>query len=503
VNILKKLAAASVFGAVALPFAGVAVFGGAQAASAGTPVVTCQAIAPASGTGGGEVFTTNSNGSDPGNTGIYFDASAGGAMELAAGAAEGATSLSLTDPSGSTALAASDQVLTIAGADGTYTVTADSFGALPPHTPDAVTITPPLAITGGGAKPLKAKDAVTVAPSTTTPYRTVDDATFSGATMTSASASFVNSAYPGGDIGAPIQGETGATHGAGGTAIGNDSGTLKIMSVSGTTATLSGTAGEETSAGPPATYSSSVSGTATVTIGETLEAPGAIFPVNSLAASKCGMSAIDAGEFAPLTATMSGLAQASIPNTALALEAAAPATTFNITYPSIGAGWADEGGYPQSASQPTTSLAFPGGKDNVFVLSTVGGDGACGAGTANCDSYVKGAATGDWPTTKGSLGLEAYGLIYCTLAESQAIAGTPDSGGPDNTANGGWITTGESPLLACDGGSSNPVDHSEATALGVVVTLELNPNANAYGTDNTPPTSIWNLVASNASNTVF
>ena len=120
----------------------------------------------------------------------------------------------------------------------------------------------------------------------------VNDATFSGDTMTSTQASFVNSAYPAGDIGAPIQGEVGATHGPGGTAIGNDNGTLTITAVSGNTATLSGVAGEETSPGPPATYSGSVSGTATVTIGQTLEAPGSLYAVNNLAASECGTSAI-------------------------------------------------------------------------------------------------------------------------------------------------------------------------------------------------------------------
>ena len=163
------------------------------------------------------------------------------------------------------------------------------------------------------------------------------------------------------------QGEVGATHGHGGTAIGNDSGTLDHhRGFSGTAATLSGVAGEETSAGPPATYSGSVSGTATVTIGQTLAAPADLYAVNNLAATECGMSAVDAGEFAPLTANMSGVATSTLPNSALALEAAPPATTFNITYPTIGSGWADEGGYPNAASQPSTTLTFPGGKDNCL-----------------------------------------------------------------------------------------------------------------------------------------
>ena len=418
--------------------------------------------------------------------------------------AQGATSLSLTDPKGSTALAVSGQVLTISGtvAPSTYTVTADSFSAAPPHVPDVVTITPGLNLTSP-TKPLT-KATVAVAATTTTPYRTVTDATFSGDTMTSASASFVNAAYPSGDIGAPIAGEVGATHGHGGTAIGNDNGTLTITAVSGDTATLSGVAGEETSAGPPATYSSSVSGTATVTIGQTLAAPTSLYAVSNLAASECGMNAVDAGEFAPLTANMAGVATTTLPNSALALEAAPPAQIFSITYPTIGSGWADEGGYPNGATQPSTTLTFPGGKDSLFDLNSGGTpDGACVTTTANCDSSVKGVATGDWPTTKGQLGLAAYGLVFCTLGESQAIAGTPDGGGADNTAHGGWITTGASPSSVCDGGASNPNDSSESTALGVIITLELNPNANAYGTDNTPPNSIWNLVAANASNTVF
>jgi hypothetical protein len=510
VNIKKKLA---VCGALALPFAGLAAFGGAQAASAAAPLLTCQAIAPASGLGGGETFTPNSDGSDPGSASVDFDSSAGGAMELAVGASNGATTLSLTDPAGSTALATTDQVLTITGASGTYTVTADTFSAAPPHLPDSVTITPGLALTDGVLKngvetykPLASKDAVTVAPTTNTPFRTVKDAvvTSGSATITSATADFVNSAYTGapggGDVGAPVNGEIGATHGSGGTSITSSNGaTLTIASVTNsTTAVLSSVVSQETSAGPPPTYGN-ISGTATVTIGETLDAPGSVYVVTTLSASECGSSANVPGDFAPLTASLSGVGGAAEQNSALALEAAPAATTFNITYPTIGSGWADSGGYPNAASQPSTTLAFPGGKDNLFSLE--GGQGACGSGQVNCDSYTKGAATGDWPTTKGSLGLAAYGLIFCTLGETQAINSNT---GPDTTANGGWISpTNKNPLTVCDGASGNPSDSSEASALSVIITLELNPSANAYGSDNTSPTSIWNAVSAQASNAVF
>ena len=79
---------------------------------------------------------------------------------------------------------------------------------------------------------------------------------------------------------------------------------------------------------------------------------------------------------------------------------------------------------PERRIPAVDTLSFPGGKDNEFVVdnsSPTASIGACGPGTANCDSYTKGTATGDWATTKGSLGLTAYGLIFCTLAESQAI----------------------------------------------------------------------------------
>ena len=312
-NIQKKLA---LMGALALPLAGLATFGGAQVAGAATPLLTCQAVSPAAGATGGESFTLNSDGSNPGSAGINFDASAGGTMELGAGASENATSLSLIDPVGSTALATTTQVLTIAGADGTYTVTSDTFGALPPHTPDVVTITPALSITGGGAKPLKAKAAVTVSPTATTAYRTVSDGAITGTSFTSATAHFVS-----GDVGSPVQGEFGATHGSGGTAVvsGITGSPLTIATVnSSTSATLSSPAEQETSAGPPATYAP-ISGTGgTFTIGQTTVAPANLYPVQNLAASNCGSSAIAVGEFAPLTANLHGVGTGTVQNTALA-----------------------------------------------------------------------------------------------------------------------------------------------------------------------------------------
>ena len=60
-----------------------------------------------------------------------------------------------------------------------------------------MTITPGLSIPGTPPKPLKTKTPSRLLATTTTPYRSVKDATFTSGrhVMTSATASFVNSAY--------------------------------------------------------------------------------------------------------------------------------------------------------------------------------------------------------------------------------------------------------------------------------------------------------------------
>jgi hypothetical protein len=454
--------------------------------------MTCGAVSPGAGLTGGESWTNNTDGTNPGSASVDFSSSAGGGMITDQTLNNGQKSnLLFTVPKGGTALAITGQTLTITGFSGTYTVTADTFGATPAtRYPETLSLTPAL---NGAVGAVKAKAVVSVNPTTTTPYR-VANVTFSGGNTITSSVAFAA-----GDDGQPVTGETGAVLGAGGHAITDGSGnTLTVVSHSGTTATLSGTPSTGPSGGPWTAVPSAATGT--VTIGLTLQAPANITSVLNLVASNCGVSKPSPGDFAPLTANLNGVAQAQTPNSALALEAAPPATNIAITYPTIGAGWADNGGFPNVASQPSTQLNFPGGKDNVFYLQN--GAGAC-PGQVNCDSMIKGVATGDWPTTKGQLGLAATGLIFCTVAEAEAIAGTPNSGGPDNTANGGWIHTGDNASSVCEGGSSNPNDNSESTALGVIITLELNPSANAYGTDNTPPTSIWNIAAQQGGNTIF
>ena len=538
-NIKKKLA---VFGAFALPFAGLAAFGGAQAVGAAAPsLLTCQAVAAGSGVDGGITFDTASGDASPGSTAVYFDASPAGDMTIGATANNGATSLVLTDPTTvppTTTLATTGQVLTIANTTGTYTVTSDSFSALPnthgQHTPDDVTITPALTTTEplvhGVPGPIHSGNTLTVTATTTTPYRSVNDAVFNGTTtMTSATASFVNAAYPSGDVGAPVAGEIGGnsigypppgngpspTNPLGGSIPGD---IMEITAVnSPTSVTLSAIPSTSVTTNnpdytPPASYPSNepsstswtpASGSGgVVTIGETLEAPASIYADTDLAASECGTGLADVvGDFAPLTANLLGSTTATEPNAALGLEATPVPLALNITYPTIGSGWADSGGYPNTPTQPTTSLTLGGKNAFVLVAPGPGPDGACASGSANCDSYTKGVATGDYPTTsKGNLGLEVNGMVFCTLAETQAInSGT----GPDSTGVH-HISEGASPLNVCDGAPSNPYGAtSESAALSVIITLELNPSGSAYGSDNTSPNSIWDLHAEQGSNAVW
>jgi hypothetical protein len=346
--------------------------------------------------------------------------------------------------------------------------------------------------------------------------------------MTSATASFVNAAYPAGDVGAPVSGEVGGKaigyppNGISptGPTAGNPSGAaipgqiLEITAVnSASSVTLSAipsTAAVTTNPTPPPptlTNWTPASGSGgVVTIGQTSSAPQNLYESLHYAATGCTTGTANFyGDYAPETATMNGITKTTVSNSAIGIENAPVDTDFTITYPAVAAGWGDQGGNATPGVQPTTDLRF--NVKNAFVLN--GTSGACVA-TANCDSYTKGvsnwnptggtlgtgAAAGDYGTgAKGSLGLTANGLIFCTLAEIQGING---GGGPDAALSG------LSPLNVCDGASGNTYgDHSESQALGVIINLELNPSASVYGKDNTAPASIWNVVANQAGNAVW
>ena len=524
----KKLAAVALMGGIALPLGGAtAAFVGSQAAGAASgPLLTCTAVAPSAIQGGGDTFGLNSNGSDAGTQGIDFVAGPAGTMNTKGTIKDNAVTVTLTDVKPNVELAVTGETLTIPGAtNGPFTVTSDSFGALPPHVPDVVTVTPPVN-TGGTTLSIASGTTVNVSATPNGSYRSVKDAVFSNSTtMTSATASFVNAPYPAGDVGAPVSGEIGGKAigfppPGDGPTLANPSGAaipgdiLEIATVnSATSVTLNAipsTSVVSPNPTPPPTTLTNWTGAngtgGVVTIGGTSSAPQNLYESLKYDATGCTTGTANFyGDYAPETATLSGITTATISNSAIGIEKAPVNTTINITYPPVAAGWGDQGGNATPGVQPTSSVVFD--TKNAFVLN--GTSGACVA-TANCDSYTKGvnnwnptggplgtgAANGDYGTgSKASLGLTANGLIFCTLAETQGInAGT----GPDAALHN------LSPLAVCDGAPSGPsADHDEATALGVIINLELNPSASVYGADNTAPASIWNVVANNAGNAVW
>jgi hypothetical protein len=429
----------------------------------------------------------------------------------------GATTISLTDVKPNVELAVTGETLTFNSQ--TFTVTSDSFGALPPHVPDVVTITPAVN-TGSPTATIASGTTVTVGATPAGVYRSVNDAVFNASTtITSATANFTNA-----DVGSPVTGEIGG-HAIGdpppgnGPTPANPSGAaipgqnLVIASVTNsTTAVLNAIPSTSTTSAnptpPPTTltnWTAANAGGGVITIGLTTSAPANLYESLHYAATGCTTGTANFfGDYAPESATMVGITKTTISNSAIGIENAPVDTDFTISYPPVAAGWGDNGGNAAPGVQPTTDLRF--NVKNAFVLS--GTSGACVA-TANCDSYTKGvsnwnptggtlgtgAAAGDYGTgSKGSLGLTANGLIFCTLAETQGInAGT----GPDAALSG------LSPLSVCDGGSANPGDHKPSQALGVIINLELNPSASVYGTDNTAPASIWNVVANQAGNAIW
>jgi hypothetical protein len=467
---------------------------------------------------------------------VYFTASPAGTMLLKSTLKDNATTVILNKPN--TTLAVTGQTINIPGAiNNPFTVTSDSFGALPPHVPDVVTVTPAVN-TGSPTTTIAGGATVTVNATTNTPFRSVNDAVFSNSTtVTSATANFVNAVYPAGDVGAPISGELGgkafgfpppgnapSPTNVLGAAIPGD--ILAITAVnSATSVTVAAIPSIPTTVNngafvPPAVYPGNEPSSTTwagasgsggvITIGETLAAPLNVYGTNRLAASGCqtGTAFSAFGNYAPPTATMVGLTQVAVSNAAIALENVPAPTTFTITYPPVAPLWADNGGTGTPGVQPTNSLDFH--VKNLFVLSALAKTiGACNIGSVNCDSYQKGitnwnptggplglgAPNGDYGTgTKGNLGLAANGMVFCTVGETEGINhGT----GPDAALSG------LNPLNVCDGGPANPTAHDKSAALNVIINLELNPQASVFGSDHTAPTSIWNIVSSNASNAVW
>ena len=433
-----------------------------MASAGGPPVLTCPQIQPDPNAAGNTGGTTFDDGSGPGSAGMYLSANAGGSGVLAATAYQGATSIKLTT------LAISGETLTVANAAGTYTVTNESNALGQPVSlgyPATVAITPNLDITTPpvhGIQLLKAKiTAVTVNPTVTTPNRSVNDGVVSGTDLQSATANFT-----GADVGQPVTGSNG------GSSIFPSGGPpVTIQAVNSTTdVTLSSAA----------TYSG---GGVVLTIGQDQYAPAMLTGDFDFQATQCQAIpyALFQGVYTPTSATLQGQ-NAGIANSAISLEYPPSQLSVNVTYPAIGAGWCDYGGAPGCDTQPTTSITWAIAKDRKFVL------------LQNSYLYLGGAATGDYHTLKSTMGLAANGMVTCTVGQLQAIAsGT----GPD----AGSVPQGSSALLYCDGGPDSPV--SASAALTNLITLELNPQANVYGSDGTSLAGIWQVGAGPNGNTVI
>jgi len=422
-------------------------------------VLTCPQLQPdpanygpgSAGSGG----TSFDNGGGPGSAGLYLAANNGKTGVLAANAFEGNTSIKIS------VLAISNQTLTITGATGTYTVTAESNALGAPVSyayPATVTISPPLVVTAPpvkGVQELKGKvTPVTVNPTVTTPNRTINDAVTSGTDLSSATANFTNA-----DLGLPISGSY--------------LGVNAFSGVSPTIATVNSTT-DVTLSAPASTNASGV----VVTIGNDNFAPANVTGDFDFQASQCQANLQIAGVFSPTSVILSGQ-NAGIANSAIALEANPSALTLTATFPSIGAGWADKGG--TGGSQPTTSISFSNAKFDKFVL------------LENAYTYAGGIATGnDYNTTKATMGLAANGMVTCSIAQLQGISvGT----GPDAAL------LGDSPLKVCDGGTLSSV--TPAQALDNLINLELNPQASVYGSDGSSLAAIWEISAGPQGNTVI
>ena len=455
-NIRRKLAVAA---AVALPLGGLVAFGGVQAASAGgPPVLTCPSIqpdpSPAVVGGGG---TTWDGGGGPGTSGLYFGAQAGGTFALLAGAAQGATSITINN------IAIPGETITsIAGAVGTYAVTSDST-PLAAVSPDVVGIDPPLNLVLP-TKPLKAKAAVVVGPTSTSSNRSVGD----GVVVATTDLQSATAAFTLGDVGQSVSASWNNL-GTYDSVFPADSSVKVAAYISPTEVTLN-TAANVSKTG------------VVITIGDTNQAPATPTAHYDLQLSGCQSSwgAVN-GNISPTQFNLVGNATAAGTNSAISLLAPPPALSGSLVYPNLPSGYADQGG--TGMSQPSSSVTFSVAKGLHFFI--FGGPNGC----ANCDSYAAGTVTGDYPTTKGAMSIAANGVVVCTLGQLQAMgSGT----GPDS----GSITMGESALKACDGtngvtGSVNTV--GPAAALSNLITVEADPHASAFGSDGTALQAIFEI----------
>jgi hypothetical protein len=283
----------------------------------------------------------------------------------------------------------------------------------------------------------------------------VSDAVTSGTDLESATAHFTSA-----DVGQSVVGSSGYSATQGGLTV-IPSGTTIVAVNSATDATLSQSASQNTSG-------------VDVTIGSLETAPASVTGDFDYQASGCTSTITGTGVYAPTMATLTGQ-NAGNQDTVISLYQNPSNLTLNLSYPTIGSGWADNGG-GGSTAQPTTTETFTSStKDKVGEQ----------CGQLLClytDTYSGGAATGDFPTAAASLSLYSLSDVQCTAGELQAIT---SGSGPD----AGTIPRGGSELEYCDGGTKNPSEQVDSSS--------------PFGSDGTPWVAFWSLVDEEDASTVF
>jgi len=441
----------TVLAAIAVILSGLAAIGGIQIANALTttsPTLACSVSADPNPATVGAGGSTWDSGSGPGSTGIYLEANAGSVTKLAAAANAGATSIEID------ALAVSGQTLTITGAVGTYTDTSPSAN-WDSVVPETINISPSLSLISGTT--LRLNTAVTLNPTTTTPYRSVSDGITSGTDLQSATADFTSA-----DVGQPV---TGATSAGG-------SGTSSEVIPLGVTITQVNSTTDVTLSAAATSNTSGVD----VTIGYTDEASASVVTDYDYEATDCESSFTGSGVFSPTTAILTGH-DAGIQDGILALDKNPSNLTLTAAYPAIGSGYVDNGG-TGVLTQPATTETYTSATKEKYQEVTGGYLGLA------LWSWTAGVASPDFATTAGVFNIEYNGGVACTAAQLQAInAGT----GPDS----GAIPEGGSELVYCDGGTASS-SGSEDDAIAAEAYEYLSPGL-VYGSDGTPYVAFWSI----------
>jgi hypothetical protein len=269
----------------------------------------------------------------------------------------------------------------------------------------------------------------------------------------------------------------------------------KVVSVSGTTATLS-----ENVTGP-----NEPSGSVLATVGSTNVTPSLVYTdedytlfggAGGNANGSCDNNLGNTfGNFAPTSGHLLGASTITKPNAAIGLEQNPAKMAGTVTWPSMtSANWLDENGQASPASPLVSNFAFNNVKDNLFVL------------LRNAYDFAGGTVTGEYKIITAKVGFSATGMVTCSIAQLEAIQGHT---GPDYNVPGAYEITAaqaastQAEYTYCDGGPNNAAGITPAAALNNLITLELSPTANVYASDGSPLAAIWQIDSGPDGNAVF